>query len=593
MPLFPIDCLTDIDKQTINEYLKVNNFNLINLENVLNNWNKNKLTLFKALGKQLKISVPIETKVRNKYLIQKLKDYYSYPASIHYDFDTFVPSDILFMMRQNPSQVINDYHLTNEFIKDSFLFFLNSDSIPAPSYFTFLRLLDYQDVFNNYYNNTFDEPLKFAQEGKKDLIIKSGTKIMRAIRKVLEYYNYPNMKLFEKWRDDISIIRTTTHTTSNLVISIHPIDFMTLSDNNSNWSSCLNWKREGCYSNGTIELLNSNMAVVCYIENPNTEYFINPESSQYIAPNKMWRAIGYVHKKIILIGKSYPFSDDDMSQRCLKILEDLVYKNLKWKYSFHNQEYKDSVYFENDNDLHHGSMEEIKYMIDSYDKACFGNHIFLGSNNLYNDVVADPLNKYYCSRNKVNGNLFLNVSGKCSCLICGEEIDVHGSSKVCPTCQSLYMCGNCRKVDNHYKKMYSLFITTSHRSYLSYAEYAFEHERNTINLCDKCLKDMINKKYLSVFKSGEDVFLAFNKEFQDARKSPLIYYVHREKPYDLNLDIEFTYFQYWYIEHFLFKNYFYNIDKNKLLEMKKVLDNNTELLTFDNIKKYPQLIWAK
>jgi len=123
LPLFPIDCLTDIDKETINEYLKVNGFNLINLENVLNNWNKNKLTLFKALGKQLKISIPIETRVRNKYLIQKLKDYYSYPASIYYDFDNFIPSDILFMMRQNPSQVISDYHLTNELLKIVFYFF--------------------------------------------------------------------------------------------------------------------------------------------------------------------------------------------------------------------------------------------------------------------------------------------------------------------------------------------------------------------------------------------------------------------------------------------------------------------------------------
>jgi len=591
LPLFPIDCLTDIDKETINEYLKVNGFNLINLENVLNNWNKNKLTLFKALGKQLKISIPIETRVRNKYLIQKLKDYYSYPASIYYDFDNFIPSDILFMMRQNPSQVISDYHLTNEFIKDSFLFFLNSDSIPAPSYFTFLRLLDYKDVFNNYYNNILDESLIFTQEGKKDLIIKNGTKIMRAIRKVLEYYNYSNMRLFEKWRDDISIIRTTTHTTSNLIISIHPIDFITLSDNNSNWTSCLNWEREGCYSNGTIELLNSNMAVVCYIENPNTKYFINPKSSQYIAPNKMWRTIGYIHKKIILIGKSYPFSDDDMSQRCLKILENLVYKNLKWRYHFHNQEYKDTVYFENNNDLHHGSMEEIKYMIDSYDKACLGNHIFLGSNNLYNDIVADPLNKYYCSRNKVNGNLFLNVSGKCSCLICGEVIDEYGSSKICPKCQELYMCGNCRKVDNHYKKIYKLSITAPRRNY-SYVGDAFINNRDTITLCNECLEDMIHKKYLSIFKHDKNVFLAFNKEFPNVIKGPLIHYVHHEKLYCVNADIELTYFQYWYIEHFLFKDYFFNVNEKQLLEMKKVLDANTELLTLDNMKKYSQLIWA-
>ena len=45
-------------------------------------------------------------------------------------------------------------------------------------------------------------------ETGKELKIPAGTKILRAFRKVLEYYNFPYMDDFEKWRDDLSVIST-------------------------------------------------------------------------------------------------------------------------------------------------------------------------------------------------------------------------------------------------------------------------------------------------------------------------------------------------------------------------------------------------
>ena len=55
---------------------------------------------------------------------------------------------------------------------------------------------------------------------------------MRAIRKILEYFEFPFMDTFNQWRDDISVINTDKEINGELVFSIHPIDFMTMSDNN-------------------------------------------------------------------------------------------------------------------------------------------------------------------------------------------------------------------------------------------------------------------------------------------------------------------------------------------------------------------------
>ena len=56
----------------------------------------------------------------------------------------------------------------------------------------------------------------------------------------------------------------------NLCLSIHPLDYVTMSDNTFNWDSCMNWM--GCCGDfrlGTIECMNSPYIVVAYVESEN------------------------------------------------------------------------------------------------------------------------------------------------------------------------------------------------------------------------------------------------------------------------------------------------------------------------------------
>jgi hypothetical protein len=41
---------------------------------------------------------------------------------------------------------------------------------------------------------------------------------------------------------------------------------------------------------------------------------------------------------------------------------------------------------------------------------------------MYNDMFNDPDTTYWCYRNKVDGTKIYNASGKCPCLICGEQV---------------------------------------------------------------------------------------------------------------------------------------------------------------------------
>jgi hypothetical protein len=575
--MYPIDCLTKEDKETINEYLKYNGIYLENLNNVLNNWNKNKTTLFKAFGKKLRLSIPIETKVRGDYLKQQLREYYTYPNNVFsITSDGFSEFDILKMLRQDSDNIIKEYKITNDFILDTFLFFIDEKrNIDPKNYKHFLLLLNYNDVYRNVFFYSA-HPVFFIQEEKNTLTIKNGIKTMRAIRKVLDYFDYPNMHLFEEWRDKISSIRTTTTTITNLTFSIHPLDFMTLSNNNSNWGSCLSWVKSGCYSNGTLELLNSNIAVVCYIENPNTDYYI---FNEYKIPNKMWRTLAYVHKKIIVIGKNYPFFDENISKQCLQFLEKIVKKNLKWTYKYKNQEYKDMVSFENDPEINHGSMEEIKYIYDSHSKTWGGKHIFLGGNNIYNDICADPTTKYLCSRNWVRENLFLNISGPCTCLTCGNEILDYGPQKICPECEREYKCPSCKHIStigkNYHVKIFSprTYFYSFDKDYLDISQ---KINFKTVTFCEECLRDRVKRGKLSIFnfKNVEILYL-------DDPVSPNTWVAGY-------LPALFYYLYKYFVLHRI------SSDSNQDVhnDMLKFYNEHSTMLNWEDIENYSEWIWT-
>ena len=200
MELF--DYLTDEDKIVLKEYIqayaKVKD---VDLSVTLASWNKNKRKMFKALGKKLRVKVPINLSMTKKNFINSLKDVYEIP---------FNP--IAHDVKNEPHPFIKDLE---EYIED------NTAMIHAPrSYMTYL--FDQEMVAEGVCGAT----LSFGRNDGKDLVIPKGSKIIKSIQKVLKFYKYPRMDLFEKWRNDISNITTKKSIVANLVFSIHPIDFL-------------------------------------------------------------------------------------------------------------------------------------------------------------------------------------------------------------------------------------------------------------------------------------------------------------------------------------------------------------------------------
>lgn len=484
------DALTPEDKETIKDYISIYaGAEVANLHITLNEWNKSKRTLYKALGYNLRVKIPIEIKKSDVEFNRELSEVYNQIFPIYRGMNTSYTSAIT--TAEN-----NKFFGTMTFVDDFILFFdklknehkVNLNDIVCAGY-----LLNYDNIQHGYIKSL---PALARAAGEycfkfngREMTIKPGQKIMKTIQKVLNFYGYDMSNgLFEEFRNKVSNITTCSNIKSNLVLSIHPIDYMTMSDNNCEWSSCMSWMNNGMYSDGTIEMMNSNMVVVAYLES-DKEFIVN----NHIIPNKSWRTLLYVHKNILVAGKSYPYYNSELDKRVLAELYKLVNKNLKWDYKYKEQEYRDLYSYlpseEDQINIHWVSRKQI---------------VIVTGHAMYNDLLEDKDGLYLCYRNIPKKGIVLNASGKNTCLICGLQNNLTTSVKICNGCKENYKCHECNNTNSNEKHFKILAVSDD-----NYRLY-------NINICEHCIDDYwwdtINK--MAVKKGKKPIKILFYESDQ-------------------------------------------------------------------------------
>lgn len=309
---------------------------------------------------------------------------------------------------------------------------------------------------SNFVNDKIEYGLKYKMEGcRKTLQLQAGMKPIRALQKVIEYFkNIYTFDDFEDFRLRHSMIFNDKTIKANLCISIHPLDYLTMSDNDSDWSSCMSWKEDGCYHVGTIEMMNSNNVLCCYLESSHPFVFNASLKENNSWNNKRWRTLAYATKDIIMSGKPYPYVNTGMSKALIAEIKRLAKENLNWNYSFGPELYKDMIH------IHSSfSLNRVR------DYILIGNttkhNILWDTKGMYNDMLNDPNTRYWCYRNKVKHNKILSASGKTTCLCCSgpiireSEYDdddyneryLNCGDVVCPECRQDLQCENCNNFE--------------------------------------------------------------------------------------------------------------------------------------------------
>ena len=256
---------------------------------------------------------------------------------------------------------------------------------------------------------------------------------VRAIRKVLKFicrlceeYGTPassetvaNIESeITKIQNAVSQIKTNKTVNATLSLSIHPLDYLTMSDNDSDWSSCMSWEENGCYHAGTVEMMNSPCIVVAYLNSstPMKRRFWKNEDWEW--NNKRWRCLFIVDKNFICGIKEYPYNDPTLMATVVELLRSMAQENLGWEYDMDTQSCKDVIRPD-------------------------GKSQYFGTGLMYQDIHTHTIPIITWSTNfDTNCPISYNYSGDAYCPCCGEPLTIPELHE-CPQCAGWVQCDEC------------------------------------------------------------------------------------------------------------------------------------------------------
>ena len=299
-------------------------------------------------------------------------------------------------------------------------------------------------------NSYQGEEFKVIFEDNSSFKVSSGMKPMKIIHKFIEKFGTPkDEQMFEEFRIWHSRLLNQKTVDGELCLSIHPLDYMTMSNNDNDWSSCMRWadKRHrtdhGDYCAGTLECMNSPFIVVAYLHNPNHPYTINDDWSWN---SKQWRELFIVNEGVINEIKAYPYQDENLTNGCITWLKELAFKNLGWTYSDEEINVNNPI----DIDTTEIYLDYIHSNFMYMDIGTLKKHV--GRVNY--DVLRDSKKMQHRDitfRDKKPTEdkqcLFVEVpyGGVATCLYCGNAYEDNGYEHMllCPNCEYIRYCPLC------------------------------------------------------------------------------------------------------------------------------------------------------
>lgn len=243
-----------------------------------------------------------------------------------------------------------------------------------------------------------------------------------------------------------------------LYISVDPRDFLTISENAENWTSC--HSLDGDYRAGNLNYMVDETTLVCYIADEEKKHYdCLPNGMNWYS--KKWRMLVHKNSNIIYYDKQYPFKSD--------ILLDKVYEALKdigKDYSAHIQyeTYMKPYTF------------GFKQIINNYNETMnlATNHIYAHPKIINTESVVDVIDYYgYCDI--INSNNYLPTM---SCNIYSNESDINvfkikiGKDALCPCCGETFideenslLCPECRAEKDADEDLFPICGSCGHRIY--------------------------------------------------------------------------------------------------------------------------------
>lgn len=201
---------------------------------------------------------------------------------------------------------------------------LNMEDADLGALYDFISSAGVDDFFDNKTSKDI-KIIKWTDKNKSEVteeVIPSHSKLVKNFKRFIQ-----DKQLLRKIQDRASEFIQKEKIEGYLCFSVHPLDYLSISENTLNWRSC--HALDGDYCAGNLQYMIDHSTVVCYLKGDKETYI--PRFNGIPWNNKKWRMLLFFNETqdMILAGRQYPFDittslsviHDNLSSNVLKYPE--------------------------------------------------------------------------------------------------------------------------------------------------------------------------------------------------------------------------------------------------------------------------------
>lgn len=273
----------------------------------------------------------------------------------------------------------------------------------------------------------------------------------------------------EEVRQKLSMLIQSNKVTGRLVLSVHPLDFLSASENNHGWRSC--HALDGEYRSGNLSYMLDNLTIMAYLKSDAPDTKLPRFPSDVPWNDKKWRCYFFFDwdRNLCYAGRQYPFHTDRALELVAEMLRKLGYfvdnPDHDYAYSmwsgtmvqtdilphkFHHWGIKGETII-NGETFNFGETKVIcgpeddlrvvplkQYVGTHNDAMCFNDLI---NSHTYAPYIMNFRGaEYFPNHNRGEAKMILGAPTTCVC--CGERLAANSDTFICTTCNHQYRLGD-------------------------------------------------------------------------------------------------------------------------------------------------------
>lgn len=279
-------------------------------------------------------------------------------------------------------------------------------------------------------NKQYSMTVEVKGVGLRGIKIEAGTKIIKAFKYFIE-----DKAILDVLQIKASMLVQEDKIHGHLYLSVHPLDYLSASENTNNWRSC--HALDGDYCAGNLSYMCDETTVICYLCGEDQKEL--PHFGSVKWNSKKWRMLLFVSndEDVLFAGRHYPFFNKAIMDKIKEVWMSLFMTPTSYS-KWHDDivetfNYKD---LEESRSFSETSISNPHIIINQY--LIDPTHIIKDQSSLhYNDLLESSVYEPYYSFNNYwspyNSRSFLFVGSDPYCPYCGDR-RLYSSEHLCCDC---------------------------------------------------------------------------------------------------------------------------------------------------------------